>query len=284
MLIKSKEEWIPVDFNGLTVINEGISTSKNSTFVFDFNNDDSSDIISLTNPSIHSSTINNVIEYYYFGYQFNKDVSSSIRSQFIHHLKFDDMTKEKEKFIHDSIIKFNRIIPIQQFEYIIYPESSSDLTHRLVMELSNVVLPDFSVGTIEMVKSMPKQIEFDYDRYEMQLRTAKNKDGKKKYGNESMIQNALKSVKEQMDKIHNLDYFSITKNIKGKYKNYLSKYYHFKTKKDENIYKALKNGKVLIVDDIMTSGVTLLQLFKAVKVINPSITPIVFTLLGKDAT
>lgn len=84
-----------------------------------------------------------------------------------------------------------------------------------------------------------------------------------------------------MDRIHELDYFSIAKNIKGKYKNYLNKYYQVKTEKDAKIYKALTNGKVLIVDDIMTSGTTLLQLLKTLKTINPKLTPIVFTLIGK---
>ena len=53
--------------------------------------------------------------------------------------------------------------------------------------------------------------------------------------------------------------------------------------KDSKIYKAIESGKVLVVDDIRTSGTTLFQLFKALKTVNPSITPTVFTLLGKGS-
>ena len=120
-------------------------------------------------------------------------------------------------------------------------------------------------------------------QYDEVVRRYTNPDGTKKYGNENMIQSALASAKEQMDKIHALDYFSIARNIKGKYKPFLARYYRFKTEKDAKIYKAIESGNVLVVDDILTSGTTLFQLFKALKTVNPAITPTVFTLLGKGS-
>ena len=278
-----KIETGPVDKEvGIEIFEEGVRQNVNGTFEFDFNRDDSSDIVYLTNPTVHQSSLQS-IPYYYFAYQFNDSVPSRIRTAFIHHLKVDGGTPEKERFVRDAITKFNRMVPVQQFEYIVYPQSASPLTKHIVEELCRVVLPEFSIGTIEMTKAVPQNIGFDYDRYELHLRNATNPDGTKKYGNNDMIQAALASAKAQMDKIHALDYFSIARNIKGKYKSFLERYYKFKTEKDSKIYKAIESGKVLVVDDIRTSGTTLFQLFKALKTVNPSITPTVFTLLGKGS-
>ena len=268
--------------NGITILEEGVKQNADSTFAFDFSHDDSSDIVYLTNPTIYQSTLQS-IPYYYFGYKFNDSVQSKTRTEFIHHLKVEPPSPEKERFVRDAIATFNNMFPVQQFEYIVYPQSASQLTKHIVDELCNVVLPTFSIGTIEMTKAMPENIGFDYDRYELHLRNATNPDGTKKYGNDKLIQSALASAKAQMDKIHALDYFSIARNIKAKYKSFLEKYYQFKTEKDAKIYKGIESGKVLVVDDILTSGTTLFQLFKALKTVNPAITPTVFTLLGKDA-
>lgn len=278
---KLNDSGLPVDIGGITIFEEGIKQNTDSTFKFDFEHDDSSDIISLTNPTIHQSSLQN-IHFYYFAYKFNDLVPSTIRTKFIHHLKFDCMTSEKARFVKDAISKFGHTLSIQQFEYIIYPQSSSDLTKNIVSEIRKIALPEFSIGTIELTKAMPQNIGFDYDGYKLFLKNATNPNGTKKYGNDKMVQSTLDAAKEQMAKIHNLEYFSIAKNIKGKYKDFLTRFYQFKDDKDSSIYKALKNGKVLVVDDIMMSGTTLLQLFKALKTVNPSITPIVFTLLGKE--
>ena len=266
--------------SGITILEEGVRQNADATFMFDFTHDDSSDIVYLTNPTVYQSTLQS-IPYYYFAYKFNDSVQSKTRTEFIHHLKVEAPTPEKERFVRDAITKFNSMVPVQQFEYIVYPQSASPLTWHIVEELCRVVLPEFSIGTIEMTKTMPQNIGFDYDRYEFHLRNATNPDGTKKYGSDHLIQAALASAKEQMDKIHALDYFSIARNIKGKYKQFLERYYQFKTEKDAKIYKAIESGKVLVVDDILTSGTTLFQLFKALKTVNPAITPTVFTLLGK---
>ena len=268
--------------NGITILEEGVKQNADSTFAFDFSHDASSDIVHLINPTIYKSTLQS-IPYYYFGYKFNDSVQSKTRTEFIHHLKFEPPSPEKERFVRDAIAKFDNIVPVQQFEYIVYPQSASQLTKHIVETLCRIVLPTFSIGTIEMTKAMSENIGFDYDRYELHLRNATNPDGTKKYGNDKLIQSALASAKAQMNKIHASDYFSIARNIKAKYKSFLEKYYQFKTEDDAKIYKGIESGKVLVVDDILTSGTPLFQLFKALKTVNPTITPTVFTLLGKDA-
>ena len=131
------------------------------------------------------------------------------------------------------------MVPVQQFEYIVYPQSASPLTNHIVDELGRVILPIYSIGTIEMTKVMPKNIRFNYERFERHLRNATNPDGTKKYGSDKLIQDALASAKAQMDKIHALDYFSLSRNIKWKYKQFLEKYYQFNTEKNKEIYKAI---------------------------------------------
>lgn len=191
----SESNWLPLTINGIELIFEGVKSNSDATFNFDFEHDDESDVISLTNPTLNKSEVQN-IPFYYFAYKFNDSVPSNIGSKFIHHLKFENPTEEKQRFITDAINRFCEEIPVQQFEYIIYPQSSSQLTKQLTLEISKVALPEFSIGTIEMVKSLPSNITFDYDRYEMYLRTATNPDGSPKYGNEKMVQSALDSAKK----------------------------------------------------------------------------------------
>lgn len=266
----------------VTILEEGVRQNANASFAFDFAQGDSSGTVLLENPTLHRVTFP-CIPHCYFAYAFKDSIPSKTRTAFIRHLKDDPPSPEKDRFVRDAISKFDRMVPVQQFEYVVYPQSASPLTIQIVLELRKVVLPAYSIGTIEMTKAMPQNIGFDYDAYELHLRNATHAGGARKHGNDKWIQDALAFAKAQMVKVHALDYFSIARNIKGKYKPFLKEFYRFKTEKEAKIYKAVEFGKVLVVDDIVTSGTTLFQLFKALKTVNPSITPTVFTLLGKEA-
>ena len=85
-----------------------------------------------------------------------------------------------------------------------------------------------------------------------------------------------------MDKIHNLDYFSIARNVKkSKYRQFIRNYYTFKDESDRKIYEAILNTNVLIVDDIVTTGTTLSHVLNCLRSVNDTNNIVIFSLIGK---
>ena len=82
-----------------------------------------------------------------------------------------------------------------------------------------------------------------------------------------------------LDKTNTLDYFSIAKNIKSKYRKYIMNY----LKPETNIAKETLDAKnILIVDDINTSGSTLRELLRIINEINSNCNIYIYTLIGKN--
>lgn len=83
-----------------------------------------------------------------------------------------------------------------------------------------------------------------------------------------------------MPKIHNLTYFSIADSVKPKYRQYIKNYLNI-DKKAELAIESIQNGKILIVDDINTSGATLTEILRIVRSINSKCEIYIFTLIRK---
>ena len=130
---------------------------------------------------------------------------------------------------------------------------------------------------ISSLKKAVDEINFNWEKFE------------KYCENHDIPVNARSIMKKKMLKmledIHALDYFSIAKNIKDqKYKKFLNTIYKFYDDKSINLIKTIKNKKILIIDDIYTSGVTIEQIIKTYQMLDPddSNTLTVFTLIGKS--
>ena len=63
-------------------------TYNNSVFTFDFENDGETDIIQLKKSIKTIDFIGSVLKY---SYEFDKNVSSTLRTKFIHDIKFDSI-------------------------------------------------------------------------------------------------------------------------------------------------------------------------------------------------
>ena len=134
---------------------------------------------------------------------------------------------------------------------------------------------------------MPKDIEFDYDSFEKEVlsKTTINKYGKEiPCYNQRQKQEVLHKIEEMMNDIHNKDYFSIARDfgVKSKYRKFLNNFYMFRNEKEKAEFKNLLKPKILLVDDILTSGTTVLFLIKTIKMLNPEAEVTVFTLIGKE--
>ena len=259
----------------IELINEGISIIDNKV-VLNTNVDSENDIMNIVYPDIYNSTfLNNV---YYFGYKFNDKASRKDRTIIIHWLKGLDKNnidnESLKKFIDKPIAYLNKEIDLSTLSAIIYPRSNrSNLTLQINREISLFTQHYTDKISYELIKNIPNNITFDWNLFNY------NYEGDIGDNQYNQIYNYIETV--LMPKIHNLSYFSIADSVKPKYRKYIQNYLMFENKETENALKAIQAGKLLVIDDINTSGSTLTEILRLVKAINNDCEIYIFTLIGK---
>jgi hypothetical protein len=269
-----------IKFQNGSVLNEGVRYDEASDrFIFDFENDKETDIIQLKKTSYKITTFN---QCYYYAYEFADNVKSTSRTSFIHSIKFPDgriSESDKNTFIVNAINKLDSDISLPSYKLIVYPESLSELNRDMLGYLTRFASPD--IISMELVKTLPSKIDFDYNRFNVEVLDSKLPNGRNRY-TEKQKQDVLINIQSMMDKIHNLDYFSIARNVKkSKYRQFIRNYYTFKDESDRKIYEAILNTNVLIVDDIVTTGTTLSHVLNCLRSVNDTNNIVIFSLIGK---
>lgn len=258
---------------------EGVRTnSDGETFSFDFSTDESNDIISLKRDKPYQlQAFGNT---YYYGYRFEDNVDSTVRTKFIHYIKDNYHINDEEvnRFITSALDNLNKEVNLASFSAIIYPESLSDLNRRCLHYINS--LTDGKFTTFEMVKSLPKSITFNYDLFKTNILDG-IVNGRSRY-TDVQKQEVISRIEAVMNNVHQLDYFSIARDIKKPiWRRYIENFYQFKSKEERNIFSKLK-GKVLVLDDIITSGATISNILKTIRVVNPDNKIVVFSIIGSN--
>lgn len=263
------------------ILTEGVKYDEiEDKFTFDFYNDGHVDIISLTKYGYQIKAFNHC---YYYGYEFESNVDSKLRAKFIKSIKFPDgkiNETDKKVFINNAVNQLDNMVSIPSFNIIIYPESISELNRDMLKYLNR--LTQSNLVSMEMVKQLPQNIEFDYDKFNLEILDSKLENGRPRY-TEKQKKDVLLKISNMMDNIRQNDYFSIARNIeKAKYRPYIKNYYTFKTDKDKQLFKSLENNNILIIDDIVTSGTTLTHILTTLRMINDNNNIVIFSLIGKN--
>lgn len=258
------------------LIQDGISIV-NGNIQYNTRSDSNSDILNTVYPIIYKSNfLGNV---YYFGYKFRDNAGRHDRSTVIRWLKNLDSDGIDERslrqFIRKPILELNSVEDLSTFDCIIYPRSNrSPLTFAINNELSKLSQHGTLKKSYELIKSLPGSVEFDWESFDF------NYSGTIGDNQYNQIRNYIET--ELIPKIHNLSYFSIADNVKYKYRPYIKNYLTFADKPTEDTIKAIQNGKILIVDDINTSGSTLTEILRIIHKINNNCKIFIFTLIGKE--
>lgn len=251
------------------LIYSGVSVTEDGKFHFDYFSNSASDLIDVIEPQLYTSIHGNKL--YRFGYRFNSNSSRGDRTRFLHFLKgigdyvIDEA--ELERFISRPLAVLDDLYNI---DCLVYPLSGrSELVSKIVKTVNRFTSHDMSRFSYELVKSIPIEIEFDWNSFES--------DHGDEYGYSQMKDYV---EKELLPKIHSLDYFSLADSVKLKYRKYITNYLEFSSDKAKEISN-LDNRTILVIDDMNTSGSTLDEILRILGRLNNSCEIYIYTLIGK---
>ena len=203
---------------------------------------------------------------YYYYVSFFRNMDYELRKAFIKEIKDNPISKlDRDAYLllHSSILEFKDKVGFDKYDMIIYPDTSHN---QLVNYLAN-----FIKSFLITHKSKTKMFEIQKTKPSTIIMDGSAKEKK----TDEEINNFL-------NEIHNLDYFSIAKNG-GAYRKFVRNFLDVETcDLMINIKEATKITKILLFDDINTTGSTLREMIRKLHKYNESLNFDIYTLIGKD--
>jgi len=258
----------------------GIEYNKEErTFYFDFTHDGQNDIINLTGTGYEVEAFGKC---FYYGYEFEDTVDGGVRGAFINYLKFTgDLQSDKNLtcFIKKAVDNLNDKINLYNYDLVIMPESSSKVNQYMLRYIYRFAQP--SMHKMELVKNLPENISFDTDAYEKQYLDDVLENGRPRYTEKQKLE-AKASIASMMKLIHQKEYFTIAKDIhKSKLRPYVMNFLKFKSDEDASLCSSIRKQNILIIDDVTTSGSTLNEILRTLRILNEDNNISIFSLIGR---
>lgn len=248
-------------------------------FVFDFEHDGTGDIVSLTGDGYRVEAFGKC---FYYGYEFGDDVSGSTRTAFIQHVKFTEQLQDDPDltmFIKKAVDDLNRRINLYDYNLVVMPESTSRVNQYMLRYIYRFAQP--TLRKMELVKNLPANISFDMDGFQEQYLDDVLENGRPRY-TEAQKQEVRDSIQQMLDLIHQKDYFTIARDVKkSRFRPYMTQFLGFATKADEELCATIRQQNVLIIDDVTTSGSTLGEILRTLRILNEDNSISIFSLIGR---
>jgi predicted amidophosphoribosyltransferase len=253
--------------------------SKEQRFVFDFEHDGKDDLVSLTGDGYQVEAFGRC---FYYGYEFSDQVDGSVRSAFIKHVKFtEDLQNNPDltHFIKKAIDNLNRRINLYDYNLVVMPESSSKVNQYMLRYIYRFAQP--MLRKMELVKSLPARISFDMDAYEQSYLNDVLENGRPRY-TQAQKDEVKQSIAKMLDLIHQKDYFTIARDVKkSRFRPYMMNFLRFATEQDKELCATIRKQNILVMDDVTTSGSTLNEVLRALRILNDDNEITIFSLLGR---
>ena len=248
-------------------------------FVFDFEHDGNSNNVSLTGTGYQVEAFGNC---FYYGYEFTELVDGAVRSAFIKHVKFSGPIQQNPDlatFIKKAVDNLSHKINLYDYDLVVMPESSSKVNDYMLRYIYRFAQP--TLRKMELVKNLPANITFDMDAYEQQYLDDVLENGRPRY-TAAQKDEAKQSINQMLDLIHKKDYFTIAKDVrKSRFRPYMMQFLKFASKADEQLCAIIRQQNVLIVDDIATSGSTINEILRTLRILNEDNNITIFSLIGR---
>lgn len=252
---------------------------KEQQFVFDFEHDGKDDIVSLTGNGYQVEAFGKC---FYYGYEFSDQVDGAVRTAFIKHVKFSERLQDNQdltQFIKKAVDNLNRRINLYDYNLVVMPESSSQVNQYMLRYIYRFAQP--SLYKMELVKALPSSISFDMDAYEQQYLDDVLENGRPRY-TQAQKEEVKQSIRQMIDLIHKKDYFTIAKDVKkSRFRPYIMHFLKFASEDDKELCRQIRSQNVLIVDDVTTSGSTLNEILRTLRILNEDNDIRVFSLIGR---
>ena len=253
--------------------------STKQTFVFDFEHDGTDDIVTLTGNGYQVEAFGKC---FYYGYEFSDQVDGNVRSAFIKHVKFNDDLQNNPDlthFIKKAIDNLNRQINLYDYNLVVMPESSSKVNQYMLRYIYRFAQP--MLRKMELVKALPASISFDMDGYEQSYLDDVLENGRPRY-TQAQKEEVKQSIQTMLDLIHQKDYFTIAKDVrKSRFRPYMMNFLKFATEQDEQLCATIRKQNILVMDDVTTSGSTLNEVLRVLRILNEDNDVTVFSLIGR---
>ena len=192
----------------------------------------------------------------------------------------EDTVKDLQNLLVDAIpgFEFPRV-NLYDYDLVVMPESSSKVNQYMLRYIYRFAQP--SLHRMELVKSLPEHISFDMAAYEEQYLNDVLENGRPRY-TEAQKEEVRQNIRKMMDLIHQKDYFTIAKDVKkSKFRPYIMNFLRFRNEEDRMLCASIRKQNILVVDDVTTSGSTLNEMLRALRVLNEDNEITIFSLLGR---
>lgn len=248
-------------------------------FVFDFEHDGNEDIVSLTGTGYQVEAFGKC---FYYGYEFAEQVDGATRSAFIKHVKFSTTIQgnpDLAMFIKKAVDNLSHKINLYDYNLVVMPESSSKVNEYMLRYIYRFAQP--TLRKMELVKNLPRNISFDMDAYEQQYLDDVLENGRPRY-TAAQKEEAKQSINQMLDLIHKKDYFTIAKDVKkSRFRPYMMQFLKYASKEDEQLCAAIRQQNVLVIDDVATSGSTINEILRTLRILNEDNDITIFSLIGR---
>jgi hypothetical protein len=248
-------------------------------FVFDFEHDGAEDIVSLTGDGYQVEAFGKC---FYYGYEFGDDVDGSVRSAFIQRVKFPDNLQQDTdltQFIQKAVNDLSHRVNLYDYDLVVMPESSSRVNQYMLRYIYRFAQP--TLRKMELLKNLPAHISFDMDAFNEAYLDDVLENGRPRY-TEAQKEEVRGQIGHMLDLIHQKDYFTIAKDVrKSRFRPYIMQFLRFASKEDEELCRTIREQNVLVVDDVTTSGSTLGEILRTLRILNEDNRIAIFSLIGR---
>ena len=252
---------------------------ENHRFVFDFEHDGTEDIVSLTGSGYQVEAFGKC---FYYGYEFAKQVDGALRSAFIKHVKFTEPLQdhpELTEFIKKAVDNLSHQINLYDYNLVVMPESSSKVNQYMLRYIYRFAQP--MLRKMELVKALPQSISFDMDAFEQSYLNDVLENGRPRY-TEAQKTEVRQSINQMLDHIHKKDYFTIAKDVKkSRMRPYMMEFLKFANDADKKLCAKIRQQNVLVIDDVATSGSTINEILRTLRILNEDNEITIFSLIGR---